>query len=78
VSTSTPDATLLVVDATEAEWARKAESSRVRRLTTASCSFSNSRCNSAAVMGRGWRMGVPAESALGTCPLKFGLSGGNA
>lgn len=58
-----------VVEATEAEWARRAESSRVRRLTTASCSFSSSRCSSAAVMGRGWRMGTleVSESAAVGC-----------
>lgn len=33
--------------------ARSRESSRVRRLTTASCSFSNCKCSSAAVSGRG-------------------------
>lgn len=63
-----------VVEATEAECARRAESSRVRRLTTASCSFSSSRCISAAVMGRGCRMGMLPASALG----RFGDSGGKA
>lgn len=63
-----------VVEATEAECARKAESSRVRRLTTASCSFSSSRCISAAVMGRGCRIGTLPASALG----RFGDRGGKA
>ena len=68
-----------VVEATDAEWARRAESSRVRRLTTASCSFSSSRCISAAVMGRGCLMGTPADSTLVcTYPLAPGLRGGNA
>jgi hypothetical protein len=73
-SSSTLEATLEVVEATEAEWARKADSSRVSRLTTASCSFSSSRCISAAVMGRGCRMGTLPASALG----RFGLRGGKA
>lgn len=30
--------------------------------TTASCSFSSSKCSSAAVIGRGWRNGIPACS----------------
>jgi hypothetical protein len=68
------------VDATEAEWARRAESSRVKRFTAASCSFSSSRCISAGVMGRGWRMGTPEASTLGMrpLPLMLGLSGGKA
>jgi len=66
-----------VVEATDAEWARRAESSRVRRLTTASCSFSSSRCISAGVMGRGCLIGTP-ESTLDMWPLMLGLSGGNA
>jgi hypothetical protein len=67
-----------VVEATDAEWARRAESSRVSRLTTASCSFSSSRCISAGVIGRGCRMGVPAESTLETWPPMPGLRGGKA
>lgn len=31
---------------------------RRSQRTTASCSFSSSRCNSAAVNGRGWRIGI--------------------
>jgi len=46
-----------VFDATEAVWARRSESSRVRRLTTASCSFSSCMWRSAAVSGRGCRSG---------------------
>jgi len=68
-----------VVEATDAECARRAESSRVRRLTTASCSFSSSRCISAAVIGRGCLIGTPVESTLVcTYPLAPGLSGGKA
>lgn len=46
-----------VVEATEADCWRRSESSRVRRLTTASCSFSSCMCRSAAVRGLGWRRG---------------------
>ena len=46
-----------VVEATEADCWRRSDSSRVRRLTTASCSFSNCMCKSAAVRGLGWRSG---------------------
>lgn len=46
-----------VVDATEAVCARKADSSLVNLLTMFSCSFSSSRCKSAALTGRGCRMG---------------------
>ncbi len=67
-----------VVDATDAECARKAESSRVSRLTTASCSFSSSKCSSAGVMGRGCRIGTPVESTLDIDPVMLGLRGGNA
>lgn len=73
-SRSALDAMEEVVEATEAEWARRAESSRVKRFTTASCSFSSSRCISAAVMGRGCRMGMLPASALG----RLGDSGGKA
>jgi len=45
------------VDATDAECARRAVSSRVSLLTIASCSFSNSRCSSAAVIGLGCLIG---------------------
>lgn len=80
-----------VVDATEAECARRADNSRVSRLTcapgqqstcrdppgqkptTASCSFSNSRYNSAAVIGRGCRTGSCAAALLDAA----GLRGGN-
>lgn len=65
-SSNAPDAVdeeMLAVLATLAECARNADSSRVNLLTTASCSFSSSRCISAAVMGRGCRMGADAASA---------------
>lgn len=43
-----------VLETTEALWAaRSMDSSRVRRFTTASCSFSSCRCKSAAVRGLG-------------------------
>jgi hypothetical protein len=75
-SSRTPEVLDEAVEATEAECARRAESSRVRRLTTASCSFSNSKCSSAAVNGLGCRIGTPLESTLGKW-LETGLSGGN-
>lgn len=75
ISSCIPDVTLDVVDATDAECARRADNSRVSRFTTASCSFSNSRCSSAAVSGRGCRIGTPAASKLGTEPVRLGLWG---
>ena len=58
-----PEVTDDTVLATLAECARRLLSSRVSLFTTASCSFSSSRCSSAAVRGRGCRMGACAASA---------------
>lgn len=69
------DATELVVDATDALCARSALSSRVNLLTTASCSFSSSRCISAAVMGRGCRIG---GAVAGSVVERLGERGGKA
>lgn len=57
VASSSPVEADEAFDATEADCARRRESSRVRRLTTASCSFSSCMWRSAAVRGRGWRSG---------------------
>lgn len=65
------------VDATDAECARRAESSRVSLLTTASCSFSSAKCISAGVIGRGCRIGMPDESTVVMYPFALGLRGGN-
>lgn len=80
---SVPDALADVeeaLDTTEEFWAaRRRDNSRVKRLTTASCSFSSSRWRSAAVRGLGCRMGPSpgpiAELSAGTGPART-LDGG--
>jgi len=69
-----------VLETTEAFWAALSkESSRVNRLTTASCSFSSCRCKSAAVNGRGCLKGpgpnpTPVLSPV-TYPVVIGAAG---
>ena len=57
-----------VVDATDAVCARNADSSLVSLLTMFSCSFSCSRCSSAALIGRGCRIG-PVQVSIAVIQL---------
>ncbi|CAI6334824.1 unnamed protein product [Periconia digitata] len=53
-------------DGMEFEMERRADNSFVRRVTTASCSFSSSRWSSAAVSDRGSRIDVAEGPTSGT------------
>ena len=60
------------VETVEAVCCRSSVSSRVSRLTTASCSFSSCIWRSAAVRGRGWRSGP----GPGSTPVLSSRGGG--